>query len=152
MYIQKYNYRALARLIVSGPERVESWSPTHLIAFRRGNRQIMAHLHFLCAQILRVHNRLVAIRPSRRKGARTRHTRRWKTFVKIGSSCRETDKSGTHVSLTQGLGVPGRAPSVSLKRSTGRLSNFLHTEFRFLIAPKGGSSIRRSGARIGQPW
>ena len=112
----------------------------------------MAHLHFLCAQIPRVHNRLVAIRPSRRKGARTRHRRRWKTFVEIGSSCRDRDKNDTHVSLTQGPGVPGEAPSVSLKRSSGRLSKFLRTEFRFLIAPKGGSSIRRSGARIGQPW
>ena len=62
------------------------------------------------------------------------------------------DKNETHVSLTQGLGVLGRAPSVSLKRSVGRLSKFLHTEFQFLIAPKEGSSIRRSRARIGQPW
>ena len=53
---------------------------------------------------------------------------------------------------THAIGVPGRAPSVSLKRSSGRLSKFLRTEFRFPIAPKGGSSIRRSGARIGQPW
>ena len=112
----------------------------------------MAHLHFLCAQIPRVHNRLVAIRPSRRKGARTRHTPRWKTFIEIGSICRETDKNDTNVSLPEGLGVPGRAPSASLKQSAGRLSKFLHTEFRFPIVPKGGSSIRRSGARIGQPW